>query len=185
MGHGTLFDPAPSAGPKVRGIEIIVPGRPVAWKRPHFFAQLASGEKLWQAAKQAKTPQELRQILKPLALAKVMPHKDEPIADYQKNVRSAAYRIFQGMPWECPISLDILFLMPRPQKSVWKSKPMPRYPHTAKPDVDNLTKGIKDALNGVVYRDDSQVANIHSSKWVCAGGENPKTIIKLSKIESS
>ena len=108
---------------------------------------------------------------------------DERIVAYKKSIRSTAYRIFQGVPWECPVYLEILFLMQRPQNKTWKRRPMPRYPHTSVPDVDNLTQAVKDSLTGVVYRDDSLVANSHSSKWVCAGGELPKTIIKLAKIE--
>ncbi len=33
------------------------------------------------------------------------------------------------------------------------------YPHTKKPDADNIVKLIKDALSGVVYRDDSLVVD--------------------------
>ena len=36
---------------------------------------------------------------------------------------------------------------------------------TLKPDVDNYVKGVKDALNGVVYVDDSQVVALFISKW--------------------
>jgi len=34
-----------------------------------------------------------------------------------------------------------------------------------KPDVDNYAKGIKDALKGVIWRDDSQVVDLAVSKW--------------------
>lgn len=36
--------------------------------------------------------------------------------------------------------------------------------HISRPDLDNLDKGVKDALTGVCYRDDSQVALKHTSK---------------------
>lgn len=35
---------------------------------------------------------------------------------------------------------------------------------TTKPDVDNYAKGIKDALNGVIWKDDSQVVSLTVSK---------------------
>jgi len=36
--------------------------------------------------------------------------------------------------------------------------------HTQKPDADNLEKGIKDALNGIAYIDDAQVAEVSKIK---------------------
>lgn len=39
-----------------------------------------------------------------------------------------------------------------------------RIPHTTKPDLDNLTKLVKDALNGRAWIDDSQVVNTHARK---------------------
>jgi len=41
----------------------------------------------------------------------------------------------------------------------------PQY-HTQVPDIDKLTRAILDALTGVVFRDDSQVQEIHvTKKW--------------------
>jgi Holliday junction resolvase RusA-like endonuclease len=34
-----------------------------------------------------------------------------------------------------------------------------------KPDVDNYVKGVKDALKSVIWKDDSQVVDLHISKW--------------------
>ena len=35
---------------------------------------------------------------------------------------------------------------------------------TKKPDCDNLIKSILDSLNGVAYKDDSQVTDVHIKK---------------------
>ena len=35
---------------------------------------------------------------------------------------------------------------------------------TGKPDVDNLAKLVGDALNGIVWRDDAQIVDLHVSK---------------------
>lgn len=179
----TLFDAKPDAGPKVKGIEIIVPGRPIAQPRHRSGAQLASGERLWAAAKQARTPQHLRQLLSKLVTTRVYLPKDEPVVAYKQAIRMMAMNKFRGMPWDGPVYMELLFLMPRPKDRIWKTRSMPRYPHEVKPDRDNLAKACKDALNGVAYRDDSQVCDGPISKWVCAGGETPKTIIKLARIE--
>ena len=38
-------------------------------------------------------------------------------------------------------------------------------PHTHKPDADNLAKGILDALNGLAYPDDAQIAALEVGKF--------------------
>lgn len=41
------------------------------------------------------------------------------------------------------------------ERAIWK---------TSKPDADNLAKLQKDALTGIVYRDDAQVVKVHAEK---------------------
>lgn len=41
-------------------------------------------------------------------------------------------------------------------------------PHTLRPDGDNLEKYLNDALNGIVWRDDSQIAWLVRSKSITA-----------------
>jgi Holliday junction resolvase RusA-like endonuclease len=36
--------------------------------------------------------------------------------------------------------------------------------HTKKPDLDNLIKICLDGMNGIVFKDDSQITSIHSTK---------------------
>lgn len=48
-----------------------------------------------------------------------------------------------------------------------------------KPDCDNLAKIILDALNGIAYKDDSQVTSLHIAKEY---GIQPKVIIELREI---
>jgi len=38
--------------------------------------------------------------------------------------------------------------------------------HTSKPDIDNLIKGVFDALNGIVWVDDGQVCHIGEQKKI-------------------
>lgn len=52
--------------------------------------------------------------------------------------------------------------------------------YTNKPDLDNIEKIIMDSFNGVVYRDDSQVAEKCGSKRY---GERDKIIIVLEELE--
>lgn len=48
-----------------------------------------------------------------------------------------------------------------------------------KPDLDNIAKIILDSLNGIAYKDDSQVTILHINKEY---GLQPKVIIELKDI---
>jgi Holliday junction resolvase RusA-like endonuclease len=49
-----------------------------------------------------------------------------------------------------------------------------------KPDVDNYVKGIKDACNQILWKDDSQVVELLASKWY---SEKPRIEIMVVPIE--
>ena len=49
-----------------------------------------------------------------------------------------------------------------------------------KPDCDNLAKIILDSLNGIAYKDDSQVTSLHINKEY---GAQPKVIVELKEIQ--
>ena len=48
--------------------------------------------------------------------------------------------------------MALTFMMPRP-----KSLPKKFVYHIKKPDLDNLGKSVKDALQGIIYKADSQI----------------------------
>lgn len=50
---------------------------------------------------------------------------------------------------------------------------------TTKPDLDNLTKLIGDALNGVAYADDNQICAHDAIKQF---GQSPATYITLEEL---
>lgn len=65
-----------------------------------------------------------------------------------------------------PIALGVTFFLPRPRSHFGTGKnagtvklSAPIY-HTAKPDLDKLLRCVKDALTGVAWKDDAQVAVI-------------------------
>lgn len=53
------------------------------------------------------------------------------------------------------------------------------YDHT--PDTDNLAKIILDSLNGIAYRDDSQVTILHVNKEY---GEQAKVVVEIKEIKN-
>ena len=79
--------------------------------------------------------------------------------------------------WNCPLYLAyVTFRLTRP-KSV-KSK----YPHK-KPDLDNLIKAVWDALEGVVYINDSRIVLIGTTAKVWADGEEPGVSLEIRRME--
>jgi Holliday junction resolvase RusA-like endonuclease len=61
---------------------------------------------------------------------------------------------------EGPLLVDLHFRFPRPKSVSAKKRPF----HTVKPDCTNLAKGIEDALNGLLWADDSQVVDLRIRK---------------------
>ncbi|ADV46443.1 RusA family crossover junction endodeoxyribonuclease [Nitratifractor salsuginis] len=61
-------------------------------------------------------------------------------------------------PFTGAVKMNILFQFKKP-KSWSKAKRKRAFWHTQKPDKDNLEKSIKDALEGIAYRNDSAVAS--------------------------
>lgn len=60
---------------------------------------------------------------------------------------------------EGAISLECEFTFTRP-----KSLPKKVVDHLKKPDLDNLVKGIKDAMKGIIWKDDSMVVSLTARK---------------------
>jgi len=81
---------------------------------------------------------------------------------------------------EGPIEMDITFFMPIP-KSTSKVKRALMLTndikHIKRPDSDNLEKIYQDVLNGIVYKDDSQIWQLTGRKLY---SDNPRVEIKLN-----
>ena len=81
-------------------------------------------------------------------------------------------------PLEGAIEINIEFLYSIPKSWSKKDKENANY-HTFKPDIDNLIKSVLDGLNGIAYKDDSQVCKIEAIKRY---GDKDSVIIKLKNI---
>lgn len=75
-----------------------------------------------------------------------------------------------------PIKLDIICYISRPKK------PKNKLPIT-RPDVDNYAKSIKDALNGMAWKDDSFVTDLRIKKRYVDKDMNPAIHISITKDE--
>lgn len=104
----------------------------------------------------------------------------KPARDWKYLIQNYALDAMHGKPlFSGPVAAKITLLMPRPKGMIWKTKPMPREKHVKAGDCDNIAKGVLDAMNGVVYRDDRQVWCLVITKYIAAGDERPCTIISL------
>ena len=118
-------------------IEFFVPGKPEALKRHRTFRRGAININVDPSA-----------AAKESFLVQAMQHKpDVPITE--------------------PVALYLKFYFSRP-KSHYNSKGMlkaasPKM-HTSRPDVDNLTKFVADALNEVFWRDDALICRLSAEK---------------------
>lgn len=75
------------------------------------------------------------------------------------------------------VKVRMLFVFPiRKSWTKKKKKAMLNNFHTIKPDLDNLEKTVLDALNGLAFKDDSQVCEVTKIK---AWSEIPYTQITL------
>lgn len=81
------------------------------------------------------------------------------------------------------IALNILFYLPRPKNHYGKKgNLLPSAPadHTTKPDLDNLVKAVMDALTGICWEDDKQIASqIVIKSYVDEINKVPCTLIKV------
>lgn len=98
---------------------------------------------------------------------------------WQQLVAEAASRALNGtgVLFEGAIRLDVEFYLPRP-----KSLPRRTTDHLKKPDLDKLVRSSKDALTGVVWRDDAQVIDLHARKRYSDSGESPRAVITIEPL---
>lgn len=84
-------------------------------------------------------------------------------------------------PIDNPISLHVMFLMPRPKRLQTKkyiNKPL--IWHTSKPDLDNLIKAVMDSLTQIgFWTDDSRVFRQYLIKRYANAYERPGVLIQL------
>ncbi len=133
-------------------ITITIPGKPIAKKRPRFARK----------GKFVKTYNE-QETEESRFLWEVKSQITECISDE-------------------PISIDCHFYMPRPKnhygtgRNAGKLKKDAPIFHIKKPDLDNLVKFVLDCLNGVAWKDDSQIYNLTATKIYT---KEPKTVIEI------
>jgi Holliday junction resolvase RusA-like endonuclease len=80
------------------------------------------------------------------------------------------------------LALEAVFVMPRPG-GLPKRLGTGRLPHAKRPDGDNLLKSLTDALKGICWRDDAQLCDVRTMKWVAAADEVPHVEITIRRLD--
>ena len=94
----------------------------------------------------------------------------EKTASYESLIAYAASQAMRGAePISAPVGVKVQAVFPIPASWPQKRKMAARW-HTSKPDGDNILKAIGDALNGIVWADDKQIARTSIAKVY---GETP------------
>jgi len=87
--------------------------------------------------------------------------------NYEDLIKVAATQAMTEPPIATPISVFVYIAVPVPV-SYSKQRKFDclarREKPTKKPDIDNVAKCFLDAMNGIVYVDDSQVVSLHVTK---------------------
>jgi Holliday junction resolvase RusA-like endonuclease len=110
-------------------------------------------------------------------------HTPDKTREAEQTLAARALPFRPDEPWDCPIHLDVIFVLPMPKTmSKWKVEAVEAgcFFHTKKPDRDNLLKLLKDALNGLMWIDDSQVCSGTEQKVY---GHVPRTWVRMRKLE--
>ena len=98
----------------------------------------------------------------------VQTYTPEKTRTYETLIKDAAIEAMgSSEALQTPVSLYLYIRVPIPASATKKrlqaiasgeEKP------TKKPDASNILKSVEDAMNSVVYKDDSQIVNIHITK---------------------
>ncbi len=103
---------------------------------------------------------------------------------YKAIVRDEAIKYKPDKPLEGPLALSVMVYKSIP-KSLSKKRTQQALegelrPIT-KPDLDNVIKGIKDSLKGIIWRDDSQVIALQAGKWY---SDRPRVEVTIKVVKA-
>lgn len=113
---------------------------------------------------------------------KVRMYDPKKSRDFKRYVSAIAAKFAPVSLLEGPLQLEVKVYKPS-LKSFSKKKALAAEEGllrpTTKPDVDNYVKGVKDALNKVIWHDDSQVVDLKVSKWY---SEKPRVEVTVKEL---
>lgn len=106
----------------------------------------------------------------------------DPVNTFKAAVQLAWSDKIDAPPMVGPLRLTVQFVLPRPDYLNTKKCRGGRRWYSRKPDLDNCLKSVKDALNKMAWRDDSQVCQVYASKQYAGSDEQPHTVLTVEPI---
>lgn len=85
-------------------------------------------------------------------------------------------------PYDGPVGISLFAFFPIPKSWPKKRTRAAKY-HTTRPDLDNVLKLVKDALNGHAYVDDSAVVKIEATKSYTTGTGSMQVVLHFFPTE--
>lgn len=115
------------------------------------------------------------------------------VRNYKLDLQEAMYRAAELTGWQRnggtffgaqALAMSITAVFSCPKSDHKKRSPVPRRPHTAPKDMDNLIKPIGDAGQGVLWDNDGQICQYYEpfDKWIAAQGEAPYIEIRVIPV---
>lgn len=136
-------------------VAFVVPGIPVAKARPRFV-RVGAGVRTFTPPTSAR---------------------------FEERVRLSAQQAGVRIQNDGPVELRVVAYWPMTGAPL-KRGSRPGRLRTARPDVDNVLKAIADALNGIAYKDDAQVALVSFEKRHCAqdDAEGARVVVHVGPV---
>lgn len=109
-------------------------------------------------------------------------YTDSETRSYEKKIMAYYRQQMNGFRWPDGtfVSVAVTAVYPIPKSAtkasvaaIQEGKILPK----KKPDIDNILKVVLDSLNGIAYKDDSQVVTVTGQKVY---GQEPKLIIEIN-----
>lgn len=97
--------------------------------------------------------------------------------NFKRELIRIAERAYRLDPMTGPLRVDLNFYLPRP-KSAKKDVFVP----ITRPDIDNYVKAVFDAMNEILWKDDSQVVDLRCKKLFAAG--DPVITMRVRHVTS-
>lgn len=162
--------------------EITVRGVPVAQPRPKvrtLFPDYAKFASLWKGSLKG-----LYAALRKSTSGQAYVPEKHAVHQWRRAIVAAVKASNWSKLEATPIRVEAVFLFPRPQNLVWKTRPMPRVWYDKKTnDIDNLIKAVLDAINdSEVWPDDGLVVDVRGIRLYAAGNESPGLKLRIETL---
>ena len=107
-----------------------------------------------------------------------------PVHTFKQAVALAG-RLARSPRWPMgeKVAYRLLLVFVMPEVSNLPKRRVGRLPNNRKPDLDNLIKGVKDALKGITWDDDGRVFECNATKVYPAPGESPGVRVVIQAVD--